>query len=217
MCGRYRRRSDKQRIAEAFEAGMGLEDLYLDPSEDVAPGSMQPVVYLHESGERAIAPMRWGFKTPDRLLFNTRSETVTTANFWKDSFLKRRCLVPVDGFYEWMKGAGRGKTKFVFTVPGRELFGLAGVWSSWKNPKTGEREPTFSILTGEANGVMRPIHDRQPIIAERRDYREWLVMSERPPVHLLRLLPDDELQSARAEIGVENAEQQGLFQQENLR
>jgi putative SOS response-associated peptidase YedK len=208
MCGRYRRRSDKQRIAEAFEAGMGLEDVYLEPSDDVAPGSMQPVVYLHSSGERAIALMRWGFKTPDRLLFNTRSETATTANFWKDSFLKRRCLVPADSFYEWAKGTGREKVKFEFAVPGREPFGLAGVWSIWKNPKTGEREPTFSILTGEANGVMRPIHDRQPIIAEPRDYREWLVESERPPVHLLRLLPDEELRSTAAEPAQKPAQQQ---------
>lgn len=199
MCGRYRRRADKQRIAEAFEAAIGLEDLYLEPSEDVRPGSMQPVVYLHSSGERAISLMRWGFKTPDRLLFNARSETVTKANFWKDSFLKRRCLVPADGFYEWAKGQGSEKVKFTFTVPGREVFGLAGVWSSWKNPKNGEREPTFSILTGEANGVMRPIHDRQPIIAEPRDYREWLAENDRPPVHLLRLLPDEELRSTPAE------------------
>jgi putative SOS response-associated peptidase YedK len=208
MCGRYRRRSDKQRIAEAFETGMGLEDLYLEPSDDIAPGSMQPVIYRHSSGERAIALMRWGFKTPDRLLFNTRSETATTANFWKDSFLKRRCLVPADGFYEWAKGKGSEKVKFAFTVPGREPFGLAGVWSSWKNPKSGEREPTFSILTGEANGVMRPIHDRQPIITEPRDYSEWLAESERPPLHLLRLLPDEELRSTPAESAEKDAQPQ---------
>lgn len=187
---------------------MGLEDVYLDPSDDIAPGSMQPVVYLHSSGERAIALMRWGFKTPDRLLFNTRSETVTTANFWKDSFLKRRCLVPADGFYEWAMGPGREKVQFEFTVPGREPFGLAGVWSGWKNPKTGEREPTFSILTSEANGVMRPIHDRQPMIAEPRDYREWLAESDRPPVHLLRLLPDEELRATPAESAEKSAELQ---------
>jgi putative SOS response-associated peptidase YedK len=208
MCGRYRRRSDKQRIAEAFETGMGLEDLYLEPDDDIAPGSMQPVVYRHSSGERALALMRWGFKTPDRLLFNTRSETVTTANFWKDSFLKRRCLVPADGFYEWTKEKGREKVKLAFTVPEREPFGLAGVWSSWKNPKTGEREPTFSILTGEANGVMRAIHDRQPIIAEPRDYGEWLAESDRPPLHLLRLLPDEELRSEPAEPEEKAAQQQ---------
>jgi putative SOS response-associated peptidase YedK len=208
MCGRYRRRSDKQRIAEAFETGMGLEDLYLEPDDDIAPGSMQPVVYRHSSGERALALMRWGFKTPDRLLFNTRSETVTTANFWKDSFLKRRCLVPADGFYERTKEKGREKVKLAFTVPEREPFGLAGVWSSWKNPKTGEREPTFSILTGEANGVMRAIHDRQPIIAEPRDYGEWLAESDRPPLHLLRLLPDEELRSEPAEPEEKAAQQQ---------
>lgn len=178
---------------------MSLEDLYLEPEEDIAPGSVQPVVFTNDNGERQIGMMRWGFKLPDRLLFNARAETVTTANFWKDSFLKRRCLVPADSFYEWTKGVGRSKTKFEFTVPNREPFGMAGVWSNWKNPKTGEWESTFAILTSEANNVMRPIHDRQPIIANPRDYREWLMGNERPPVHLLRLLPDDELRSVPAE------------------
>jgi putative SOS response-associated peptidase YedK len=146
MCGRYRRRSDKQRIAEAFEAGMGLEDVYLEPSDDVAPGSMQPVVYLRSSGERAIALMRWGFKTPDRLLFNTRSETVTTANFWKDSFLKRRCLVPADGFYEWAKGKDREKVKFEFIVPGREPFGLGACGRAGRIPKPESANPRSRFL-----------------------------------------------------------------------
>src|ERR1700739_5126637 len=130
MCGRYRRRSDKQRIAEAFEVGTGLEELYLEPDDDIAPGSMQPVVLKNQSGEREIELMRLGFKTPDRLLFNARSEGITTANFWKDSFNKRRCIVPADSFYEWQKVRSGKKPKFEFMVPGREPFGMAGVWSS---------------------------------------------------------------------------------------
>ena len=195
MCGRYRRRSDKQRIAEAFEAGMGLDELYLEPDDDIAPGSIQPVVVARPGGERQIELMRWGFKTPQQLLFNARAEGVATKNFWNDSFQRRRCIVPADSFYEWSKVKSGKKPKYEFSVPGREPFGLAGLWSLWKNPKTGEREPTFAILTCEANGVMRPIHDRQPTILEPRDYREWLSESTRPPVHLLRLLPDEEMRA----------------------
>ena len=72
---------------------------------------------------------------------------------------------------------------------------MAGVWSAWKNPKTEAWEDTFAILTGDANSVMRPVHDRQPIILEPRGYTEYLTPTERPPIHLLRTLPAGELKS----------------------
>lgn len=195
MCGRYCRRSDKQRIAEAFELGMGLDDLYLEPEDDIAPSSLQPVIFEKRADERTLQLMRWGFKIPARLLFLARSEDIAAKNFWKDSFSKRRCIIPADSFYEWAKGDGRKKPKYEFTLPGREPFGMAGVWSDWKNPKTGVLESAFAILTEEPNGVMRPIHHRQPVILDPPDYREWLSESERPPAHLLRLLPDEQLKA----------------------
>jgi putative SOS response-associated peptidase YedK len=72
---------------------------------------------------------------------------------------------------------------------------MAGIWAPWKNPKTGEMEHTFAILTGEANAVMRPIHDREPVIIEPREYGEYLARQERAPAHLLRILPEEELNS----------------------
>ncbi len=195
MCGRYRRRSDKQRIAEAFSISVGLEELYLDPEDDIAPGSMQPVVCINQDGERQIELMRWGFKLPDRLLFNARSEGIEHANFWKESFSKRRCIIPADSFYEWQKVKSGKKPKYEFTVPGRQLLGMAGLWALWKNPKTDEWEPTFSIITGDANTLMKPVHDRQPNILEPGDYAEYLAKTDRPPVHLLRIIPDKEMRS----------------------
>lgn len=193
MCGRYRRRSDKQRIAEAFDVGMGLDELYLEPQDDIAPGSVQPVVLEHADGTRQIEMMRWGFKLPDRFLFNARSEGVETSRFWKESFRQRRCLVPADSFYEWQKVKSGKKPKYEFEIVDQKPFGMAGVWSPWKNPKTEEWEHTFAILTSEANAVMRPIHDREPVIIEPRDYAEYLAQQERPPAHLLRILPEEEL------------------------
>ena len=101
MCGRYRRKSDKQRIADAFGVTPDLDELDLGPDEDIAPGSVQPVVFLNDDGERQIELMRWGFKLPDRLLFNARSEGIDTAKFWKDAFLAGRIIVPADGIFEW--------------------------------------------------------------------------------------------------------------------
>jgi putative SOS response-associated peptidase YedK len=211
MCGRYRRRSDKQRIAEAFSIRVGLDELYIDPEDDIAPGSMQPVICINQEGERQIERMRWGFHLPDRLLFNARSEGIEGARFWKESFARRRCIVPADSFYEWQKVKGGKKPKYEFTVPGRQPFGMAGLWAPWKNPKTGQLEHAFAITTGGANAVMQPIHDRQPTILEPEEYAEYLAESDRPPLHLLRALSEEELQSKLIPDGSISEGQATLF------
>jgi putative SOS response-associated peptidase YedK len=88
---------------------------------------------------------------------------------------------------------------------------MAGLWSRWKNPKTGEWERTFAVVTGEANGVMQPVHDRQPVILEPRDYAEYLAEAQRAPTHLLRILPEDEMNSQRVADDCEPGEQGMLF------
>lgn len=198
MCGRYRRRSDKQRIAEAFEVGMGLEDLYLEPEEDISPGSLQPVVFRNDAGGRQLELMRWGFKLPDRLLFNARSEGIDSSKFWSESFLERRCIVPADAVFEsGPADKGKKKPKYEIAISGQEPFGMAGVWKLWKNPKTEKWERTFAILTGEPNEIVAPIHDRMTTFLEPRDYAEYLAITERPPLHLLRILP---AQKTRAKL-----------------
>jgi putative SOS response-associated peptidase YedK len=211
MCGRFRRKSDKQRIAEVFQASIGLDDLCLGPEDDIAPGSVQPVVLTNDDGERQIEMMRWGFKLPDRLLFNARSEGIDMSKFWGERFRTKRCIVPADAFFEWVKVQKGAKPKYEFAVPGREPFGMAGLWSAWKNPKTEAWEDTFAILTGDANQVMQPVHDRQPVILEPREYAEYLALGARPPVHLLRILPDEELKSRLLSEDNITQKQAGLF------
>jgi putative SOS response-associated peptidase YedK len=179
---------------------MGLEELYLEPQDDIAPGSVQPVVLENADGTRQIEMMRWGFKLPDRFLFNARSEGVEKSRFWKESFRQRRCLVPADSFYEWQKVKSGKKPRYEFEIVDQHPFGMAGIWAPWKNPKTAEWEHTFAILTGEANAVMRPIHDREPVIIEPRDYGEYLAQQERPPRHLLRILPEEELKGTLVSV-----------------
>jgi len=212
MCGRYRRRSDKQRIAEAFSVGLGLEELYLEPEDDIAPGSVQPVILVNTDGERQIELMRWGFKLPDRLLFNARSEGIATAKFWKDSFQQRRCIVPADAIFEWQQAdKSRKKPSYEVVIPGREPFGMAGVWKLWKNPRTDQWERTFAVLTGEPNELMQPIHPRMTTILEPRDYAEYLAAASRPPIHLLRTLPAEEMRIAPVEMTDAANPQQNLF------
>lgn len=211
MCGRYRRRSDKQQIADAFHLEADSEDLWLGPDDDIAPGSVQPVVLLNEHGERVIEHMRWGFKLPDRLLFIARSEEILEKPFWKDRIAEGRVIVPADSFYDWKKVDKGTKPKYEFTVPGREPFGMAGVWSPWKNPKTGEWEKTFAIVTTEPNEVMLPIKDRQPAVLEPREYAEYLARSERPPIHLFRVLPAEDLRVRPVERVEKAPREPGLF------
>jgi putative SOS response-associated peptidase YedK len=200
MCGRYKRRSDKQRIAQAFAASAGLEDLYLEPEDDIRPQSMQPVVHLNRDGERQIVSMRWAFKLPHRLLFNARSEGIERSNFWKDSFLERRCIVPADAIFEWRKtDRGSKKPKYEVVIPGQEPFAMAGLWKLWKNPKSGDWEHTFAVITGPPNQLMQPIHDRMTVFVRPSDYAEYLAPAERPPVHLLRILPADQMRATLVE------------------
>jgi putative SOS response-associated peptidase YedK len=212
MCGRYRRRSDKQRIAELFAASVDLEELYFGPEDDVAPGSMQPVIRINDDGERKIEIMRWGFKRDDgKLLFNARAEGIADVNFWKKSFSLRRCIVPADSFLEWQKTRQGKNPKFEFTIRDRKPFGMAGLWSLWKNPKTNQWEDTFAIVTVEANETMAPVHNRQPAILAPRDYQEYLENAERPPIHLLRVFPDDEMRAEEIDQEPISNEQASLF------
>jgi putative SOS response-associated peptidase YedK len=212
MCGRYRRRSDKQRIAELFAASADLEELYFGSDDDIAPGSMQPVIRINDDGERKIEIMKWGFKREDgKLLFNARAESIADVNFWKKSFSLRRCIVPADSFLEWQKTQQGKKPKFEFTIRDRNPFGMAGLWSPWKNPKTNQWEDTFAIVTVEANETMAPVHNRQPAILAPRDYQEYLENAERPPIHLLRVFPDDEMRAEEIDQEPISNEQASLF------
>ena len=194
MCGRFKRKSDKQKIARVFEVKACLEETDFTPGDDLRPQSMQPIVFTNEAGERQIEMMRWGFKLPDRLLFNARSEGIAQANFWKDAFLTGRAIAPGDAIFEWKKmPAGEKKPKYEIAIPGQEPFGMAAVWKLWKDPKSGQWERSFAILTGEPNEVVASIHDRMTTFLEPRDYDEYLARTERPPVHLLRILPADRM------------------------
>jgi putative SOS response-associated peptidase YedK len=190
MCGRYEA-GQKQRIAEAFHVSVTLDDIYFSAGLECAPGSIQPVIYMKD-GERRVGEMRWGFKLPDRQLFNARSDTVTTSPFWKER-LNNRCIVPAGSFFEWQKTAPEPRPKYRLSVKGRHVLGMAGIWGPWQNPKTGKWEDTFAVITSDPNSKMGEIHNRQPVILEPREYAEWLEDSERPPLHLLRILPDEDM------------------------
>jgi putative SOS response-associated peptidase YedK len=104
-------------------------------------------------GERQIVEMRWGFKLPDRLVFNARSDKLTTSDFW-NARLSNRCIVPASSMLEWKKTGTEPRPKYRLSVKGRHVLGMAGLWSPWKNPKTGKWEDTFAIITSDPNTKM---------------------------------------------------------------
>jgi len=211
MCGRYGRKSDKQRVAEVFQVNAGLDDLPYEEADDLRPQSLQPVIYLNEHGERQMEMMRWAFKLPDRLLFNARSEGIERSRFWADAFRNGRAIAPGDVIYEWQKTGEKQKPKWAFTIPGQEPFGMAAVWKPWQNPKTGQWEKTFAILTGEPNELMAPVHDRMTTFLDPKDYAEYLEPAERPPVHLLRIFPAEKMRARMVTTTPITNKQVGLF------
>lgn len=216
MCGRYLRRSDKQRIAEAFHVAKGLADLVLPPWDyNVAPSTFQPVIRSErDTNEREIALMRWGlvpYFATDLKRFgystiNARAESLTTSSIFRSPFERHRCLVPADGFYEWKqlptqtlfgpdptakptKKAAAEKQPYVFTLAGDKPFAFAGLWDRWKDPAGGVLE-SFSIVTTTPNELAATVHDRMPVILRPQDYDLWLAREPgaAPSLELLALL-----------------------------
>lgn len=214
MCGRYFRRSDKQRITEAYRLGIVPEDVVL-PGWDfnVAPTTFQPVIRDDkETGERELVLMRWGlvpFFTKDIKdvkgvsTINARAETLETSGMWRGPFKKRRCLVPADGFYEWKTIDKKTKQPYAFELRDHAPLAFAGLWDAWRDPKdpAGNWLQSFTIVTTEANELVSGLHNRMPVILEPKDYDRWLERdAERPPVDLLRPLPAEEMESKECDL-----------------
>jgi putative SOS response-associated peptidase YedK len=179
MCGRYRLSRRKQIVEEYFDAAVSDEPDWA-PRFNIAPTQPIPVIRQHPKEPiRELSLMRWGLIpswAKDSLgaprTINARSETASTKPAFRDALKSRRCLIPADGFYEWMR-TGKTKQPYCFEVNGGELFAFAGLWERWKNP-SGDWVKTCSILTTAPNAVTAPVHDRMPVILDPDGYDLWL-------------------------------------------
>lgn len=190
MCGRFSITGDLDFYAEYFGAE-NIELSNLSPSFNVAPTDEVLVVAEHE-GVRRLGTMRWGLvphwaKDKKSIHINARSETVATSSVFRDSFSRKRCLIPSDGFYEW-EPAERGRTPhWIFRADGHPMV-FAGIWATRLDPVTNEWERTCSILTTEAMGAVAPIHDRMPVVLESDVWGSWLDRDLTDPEAALGLL-----------------------------
>lgn len=201
MCGRFARRSTQQVLADWF--GVELEDMpWFAPCYNAAPQSVQPVVRLsRDAGRREFALLRWGLVPAwardakvGYTTINARAEEASQKPAYREALKRRRCLVPADAFYEWQKLDAKSKQPFAFALKSGEPYALAGLWERWQ-PKDGEPLETFTILTTDPNELTEPMHNRMPVILEKKDYERWLEPGDpaRPPVDLLRPFPAEKM------------------------
>jgi putative SOS response-associated peptidase YedK len=197
MCGRFTQQRPASELAEIFAA----EPLVDEPGGrfNVAPTDDALVVVQRED-RRAITAYRWGLiphwakdvKTGSRM-FNARAETLTTSPAFRDAFKRRRCLVPVDSFYEWKREGAIRQPYNIERTDGRPL-ALAGLWAGWKDPDTETVRRTFTIITTMPNEAMADLHDRMPVLVPDDAWDRWLDPTPADAGELIGMLqPTDQI------------------------
>lgn len=175
MCGRFVRKSDARTIAREFDVEEVSTDLA--PSYNIAPS--QPVAVVMTDGMKRLVSMKWGLipawsNDPiiGNRLINARAETLVEKPSFREAFMRQRCLVIADGFYEWQK-RGRTKQPYFIHLKGERPFGFAGLYDIWTSPE-GELITTCTIITTEPNEMVKALHDRMPVILSKEFEDRWL-------------------------------------------
>jgi putative SOS response-associated peptidase YedK len=180
MCGRARLSSDVSAIKIRFAIPPARTMPNFAPSWNVVPSDPLPVVGFNpKDRERGLTVMRWGlvpFWAKDIKVgfsnINAKAEGIETKPAFREAFRQRRCLVPVDNFYEWIKTA-TGKQPYAIALADRQIMALAGIWETWRSP-AGERIRTFAIITTEPNELCGEIHNRMPAVFAPEAWPVWL-------------------------------------------
>ena len=178
MCGRFTQERPASELAEIFAAEPLADEL--GARYNVAPTDEAFVVVQREE-RRAVTAYRWGLvphwstdgKGASRM-FNARAETITASPAFREAFRRRRCIVPVDSFYEWKREGTIRQPYRVIREDGRPL-ALAGLWAGWRDPESDEVRRTFTIVTTTPNDAMADLHDRMPVVLDESMWGQWLV------------------------------------------
>lgn len=182
MCGRFTltRRDPRQLALELGVSADALADYC--PRYNIAPTDPHWVLRVKYE-DRELLPAMWGLvnswakdKKRAAAQINARAETLTSRPAFKEAFAKRRCVVPADGFFEWTSPKA-ARQPIWFHRPEGGLLLFAGLYESWQ-PKPGEWQRTFTIVTTDANEVVGPVHDRMPVILSDEDADAWMLATE---------------------------------------
>lgn len=178
MCGRYATTRNSAELSALFEAVDETDGLIL-ADYNVAPTDPVPIVRISQRHTAPVlSPARWGFVPPwardprvGARMINARAETVATSSAYASAFARRRCLVPADGWYEWLR-TGRSKQPYFMTAADGSPLALAGIWTVWGAGD--DRRLTCSVITTPAVGDLALIHDRMPLVLPAERWSAWL-------------------------------------------
>jgi putative SOS response-associated peptidase YedK len=197
MCGRFTLIIDLSVIRESFH----VQEVSAEyrPSNDFSPGQQIPAIIRDD--KTRLVTFLWGLipswaKDPSMgsRMFNARAETIAEKPSFKDAFKSRRCLIIADGFYEWVK-LDRKKIPYHFSLKSGAAFGFAGLYETWMTP---ENKPvrTCTIITTNPNDLVRPLHDRMPVIVPKDKETLWIdpaVTDQRALATILKPYPAEEM------------------------
>jgi putative SOS response-associated peptidase YedK len=215
MCGRYVS-PDQAAIERAWHIGRQNVRNPFEPHFNAAPTVIAPIIRRDkESGGLELLGARWGLipswakdKRIGAKLINARAETLAEKPAFRAAFQRRRCFVPMRGFYEWKRTPGGGKTPHYIRLLNEEVFAVAGLWEWWKSPE-GEEAETYTVITTDANARLAELHDRMPVILARGDEAAWLDPDNKHPAELLKPYPADEMAYYAVSVRVNNARNEG--------
>jgi len=188
MCGRFLL-IDVEKVAERFK----VEVLISNPQKryNISPG--QPVQIIFQESPNKMENAKWGLiphwardSSIGNRMINARAETLLEKPAFRESLIKRRCLVPANGFYEWKK-LGVQKIPYLIHLKDFSLFAFAGLYDIWQDDN-GNIIKSFTIITTSANDFMRNIHDRMPVILNKEDEDIWVNKDEKNIKILISLL-----------------------------
>ena len=192
MCGRFVLDVRAEEMREHFGV-VGAPDIL--PRFNIGPE--QPIAIIRSvGGVRHLVMLRWGFPVQPpgaaqpKFVINARGETVDTKFTFRDAVRERRCLIPASGFYEWL-AAGKGPKQPFFVRPRSGVpFAMAGIWQR-EIASDGQAIEYAAIVTCEANALLRPIHERMPVIVIPADWDVWLTGSADEAKALIRPVRED--------------------------
>jgi|694.fasta_scaffold138237_3 putative SOS response-associated peptidase YedK len=213
MCGRFVRKTSALQVAEAFTAQINTDELAI--SFNVAPTS-RVLAVVSESNTRSLVNFSWGLIprwAPDSSraasMINARVETVAEKPSFRDLVSKNRCVLPMDGYFEWREQLSHDETKSMKSVKQPFYFSanlesgfshngvlaVAGLWTSWKDPNQANSPVLHTVvaLTTDANDMVGEIHHRMPVLLDEQGVESWLDAGTQSPLGELELVPNDAL------------------------
>jgi putative SOS response-associated peptidase YedK len=182
MCGRTYKTYTNEELLYRYLNLKPVAFPEIQPNYNMAP-TQETWVLRANHGENEFAMMRWGLvpfwakdiKSADRYsMINAKSEEIREKRSFKAAYEKRRCLIPMSGFFEWKKEETGSKTPYCVHLKNEPVMSLAGIWEHWKSKEETEEVTSYSIITTVANKVMQNIHARMPVILDRQDEEAWL-------------------------------------------